>query len=121
MKFIATAVFLMGLVGPAICQPSTPSVLDTTNVAKQVSIGAFQWQKRDDESGIASFVISNNTDKAIDSIELLCWAGDDRARGTRVMVWPSPGPIAPNQVRQFSRVNIGPVGASVACEVADAK
>jgi hypothetical protein len=27
-------------------------------------------------------------------IELLCWAGDDRTRGTKVTVWSSPGPIA---------------------------
>jgi hypothetical protein len=122
MKLVATTLFLIGWVGPAICQPSTPQPLGTPDTAKQVAIGSFQWQRRDDDNGIASFVISNNTDKEIDSIELLCWVGDDRTRGTKVMVWPSPGPIPARDMRQFSRVNIGPVGLgqSPACEVADA-
>ncbi|QWG16192.1 hypothetical protein KMZ68_14195 [Bradyrhizobium sediminis] len=122
MKFIAAAISLVGLIGPAICQTSTPPAAGAAGIAEQVPISSFQWQRREDDNGIASFKISNNTDKAIDSIELICWVGEDRTGGTKVMVWPSPGPILAHEVRQFSRVNIGPVGSSpsVACEVADA-
>lgn len=122
MKLPAAAIYLVGLIGPAICQTSTPPTSGATSVAEQIPISSFQWQKRDDDNGIASFVITNNTDKVIDSIELICWVGDDRTRGTKVMVWPTPGPISAHEARQFSRVNIGPVGLSpsAACEVADA-
>lgn len=122
MRLVATTILVIGWIGPAICQPSTAQAPGTPAVVKHVAIGSIQWLRRDDDNGIASFVISNNTDKEIDSIELLCWAGDDRTRGTKVMVWPSPGPIPPNEKRQFSRVNVGPVGgsSSLTCEVAGA-
>ena len=122
MKLIAAAIYLVGLIGPAIGQTSTAPTSGTPGVAEQIPISSFQWQKREDDNGIASFIISNNTDKVLNSIELICWLGDDRTRGTKVMVWPSPGPISAHEARQFSRVNIGPVGLSpsVACKVADA-
>ena len=122
MRLIAAAIYLVSLIGPAICQTSTPPAPATTSVAEQIPIGSFQWQRRDDDNGIASFVISNNTDKVLTSIELNCWVGDDRTRATKVMVWPSPGPIPAHDVRKFSRVNIGPVGPSpsVTCEVVNA-
>jgi len=121
MRLIAAAIYIVGLIEPAICQTSAAPTSGTTSIAMQIPIGSFQWQRRNDD-GIASFVISNNTDKVINSIELSCWVGDDRTRGTKILVWPSPGPIPVHEVRQFSRVNIGPVGSSssVACEVVDA-
>ena len=122
MRFIAAPIYLISMIGPAICQSPMPPPAGAGSIAQQIPISSFQWQKREDDNGIASFIITNNTDKVLDSIELNCWAGDDRTRGTKVMVWPSPGPIPAHGVRQFSRVNIGPVGGSpsVACEVADA-
>ena len=123
MKLVATTILVIGWIGPALCQPSTAQAPGTPDAVKNVAIGSFQWLKREDDNGIASFVISNNTDREIDSLELHCWAGDDRTRATKVMVWPSPGPIPPNATRQFSRVNVGPVGvsSSLTCEVADTK
>jgi hypothetical protein len=119
MRFMAVPIYLTCMIGPAVCQDPTPPPAGA--IAQQIPISSFQWQRREDDNGIASFIVTNNTDKALDAIELLCWTGDDRTRATKVMVWPSPGPIPAHGIRQFSRVNIGPVGGSpsVACEVAD--
>src|SRR3989441_11605319 len=105
MKFIITATYLVGMIGPAICQTSTPRV--QASISEQIRIDSFQSSRRGDNYGIASFVISNNTDKALTSIELNCWVNDDRAHGTKVLVWPSAGPIPAHNQEKFSNVNIG--------------
>ena len=78
-----------------------------------------QSSTRGDNYGIASFTISNTSDKAINSIELTCWVNDDREHGTKVLVWPSRQSIAAHDQEQFSKVNIGLVGPSARpeCEV----
>jgi hypothetical protein len=65
------AICLAGLIGPAICQTSAPPV--QPNLREQIRIGSFQSSKRSDNYGIASFVISNVSDKALNPIELTCW------------------------------------------------
>jgi hypothetical protein len=121
MRLIIAAISLVGLTGPAICQTSTPPV--QASVSEKIRIDSFQSYRRGDNYGIASFVISNNTDKALTSIELNCWVDDDRAHGTKVLVWPSAGPIPAHDREKFSNVNIGLVGPNphAACEVTKAE
>jgi len=120
MRLIAAAICLVSSIGPAICQTSTPAA--PAGISEQVRINSFESRRRDDNYGIASFVISNTTDKALNSIELTCWIDDDRANGTKVLVWPRPGPIPAHNLQQFSNVNIGLIGPSsrTACEVTGA-
>ena len=80
MRFIVSAISLVGLIGPAICQTSQP--LAQPNIKEQVRIDSFQSSKRSDNYGIASFIISNATEKALNSIEVTCWVNDDREHGT---------------------------------------
>jgi hypothetical protein len=117
MRLIFAAVFLCCLVGAAVCQ--TPSV-STGQQLQQVGIKGFETHKRADNYGIASFTISNETDAPLNSIELYCWLDNDRAHGTKVLVWPSPQPVSPHDSRQFSNVNIGLVRSTSRpeCEVA---
>src|SRR6266852_7734350 len=117
MRFIVAAIYLVGLIGPAICQTSTPPA--QPSITEQIRIDSFQSSRRGDNYGIASFVISNNTDKALTSIELNCWVDDDRAHGTKVLVWPSSPSIPAHEQHEFSNVNIGLVGlnARAECEV----
>lgn len=116
MKLVVAAVSMAGLIETGLCQTPTPPVQST--IGDQIRIDAFQLRKRDDDYGIASFVIANDTEKQINSIELTCWIDNDRTRGTKVLVWPRPGPIPPHKAQQFSNVNIGQVGNSKAeCEV----
>jgi hypothetical protein len=121
MRLIVATSCLVGLTGPAICQTSTPPV--QASISEQIQIDSFQSSRRGDNYGIASFVISNNTDKALTSIELNCWLNDDRAHGTKVLVWPSAGPIRAHDREKFSNVNIGLVGPNprAACEVTGAE
>ena len=121
MKFIITAIYLVGMIGPAIYQTSTPPV--QASISEQIRIDSFQSSRRGDNYGIASFVLSNNTDKPLTSIELNCWVNDDRARGTKVLVWPSAGPIRAHDQEKFSNVNIGLVGPNprAACDVTKAE
>ncbi len=121
MRFIVAAIYLVGLIGPAICQTSTPPA--QASISEQVRIDSFQSFRRGDNYGIASFVISNTTDKSLTSIELTCWVDDDRAHGTKVLVWPSSGPIRAHDQEKFSNVNIGLVGPNprAACEVTKAE
>jgi hypothetical protein len=120
MRRIVGAIYLVSLIGPAICQTSTPPA--QASISEQIRIDSFQSRRRDDNYGIASFVISNTTDKALNSIELTCWVDDDRAHGTKVLVWPRPRPIPAHDHQQFSNVNIGLVGLSsrAECEVTGA-
>ena len=119
MRLIVAAIYLVGVTGPAICQTSTPPTPARASISEQIRIGSFQTRRREDNYGIASFVISNTTDKALNSVELTCWVDDDRAHGTKVLVWPSSPSIPAHERQQFSNVNIGLVGPSAhpECEV----
>ena len=121
MRLIVAAIFLVGLIGPAICQTSTPPA--QPGITEQIRIDSFESHNRGDNYRIASFVISNTTDKPIKSIELTCWVGDDRAHGTKVLVWPSTPTIPAHEQQKFSKVNIGMVGSSAGsqCEVTGAE
>ena len=117
MRFIVAAIYLVGSIGPVVCQTSTPPT--QPSLRDQIRIDSFQSATRGDNYGIASFTISNTSDKAINSIELTCWVNDDREHGTKVLVWPSRQSIAAHDQEQFSKVNIGLVGPSARpeCEV----
>jgi hypothetical protein len=121
MRLIVAAICLAGLIGPAICQTSAPPV--QPNLREQVRMDSFQSAKRGDNYGIASFIISNATEKALNSIELTCWLDDDREHGTKVLVWPSRQSIPAHDQQQFSNVNIGLVGENsrANCEVTGAE
>jgi hypothetical protein len=121
MRFTVAIIFLVGLSGPAICQTSTPPA--RARISEQIRIDSFQSHRRADNYGIASFVISNATDQALNSIELTCWIDDDRAHGTKVLVWPSPRSVPAYDRQQFSNVNIGFFGQSLhaECEVTGAE
>jgi hypothetical protein len=112
---------LVGLIRPAICQTSAPPV--QPNRREQIRIGSFQSSKRSDNYGIASFVISNASDKALNSIELTCWLNDDREHGTKVLVWPSRQSTPAHDQLQFSNVNTGLVAENsrANCEVTGAE
>jgi hypothetical protein len=121
MRLIIAATCLVGFIGPAICQSSTPPA--QASISEKIRIDSFESHKRGDNYAIASFVISNTTDKALKSIELTCWVGDDRAHGTKVLVWPSTQTIPAHEQQKFSNVNIGIVGSSAGaqCEVTGAE
>src|SRR5712692_2726573 len=114
MRLIVAAIYLVSLIGPAICQISTPPA--QASISEQIRIDSFQSHRRDDNYGIASFVISNTTDKELNSVELTCWVNDDHAHGTKVLVWPNPRSIPAHDHQQFSNVNIGLVGSSARAE-----
>jgi hypothetical protein len=120
MRFIFAAIYLVSMIGPAICQTSTPAA--RPSISEQIRIDSFQSHRRNDNYGIASFVISNTTDKALNSVELTCWVDDDREHGTKVLVWPRTRSIPAHEQEQFSNVNIGLVGltARAKCEVTGA-
>src|SRR6267154_3881533 len=103
MRLIVAAIYLVSSVGPALCETSTPPA--PASLSEQVRIDSFQSRRRNDNYGIASFVISNTTDKALNSVELTCWIDDDRAHGTKVLVWPSTRSIPAHENQQFSNVN----------------
>ncbi len=114
MSLMAAATWLISIVAPAICHAQAPA----QKLGGQARIEGFQAQMRSDNYGIASFTIANETDRPLNSIELTCWDGDDRAHGTKVLVWPSPGAIPAHGSQRFSNVNIGLFGASRSdCEV----
>ena len=112
MRLIFAAIYLVGMTGSAICQTSTPPPPAQASISQQIRIDSFQSHTRGDNYGIASFVISNTTDKALNSVELTCWVDDDRAHGTKVLVWPSSRSIPAHEQQRFSNVNIGLVGPS---------
>jgi hypothetical protein len=116
MRLLVAAVYLVGVIGPAIGQISTPPSPAQASISEQIRIDSFQTHRRNDNYGIASFVISNTTDKALNSVELTCWVGDDRAHGTKVLVWPSPRSIPAHEQQQFSNVNIGLIGLNARAE-----
>ena len=115
------AICSVGLIGPAICQTSSLPV--QPSISEKIRIDSFESHNRGDNYRIASFVISNTTDKPLKSIELTCWVGDDRAHGTKVLVWPSTPTIPAHEQQKFSKVNIGLVGPTSRphCEVTAAE
>ena len=117
MRMILTASCLISLIAPVTAQSPVPAA--EPKLSQLVRIDSFQAHKRGDNYGIASFLVSNGTEKALNSIELSCWVNGDHAHGTKVLVWPSSGAIAAHASQQFSNVNIGlSAGDSEsACEV----
>jgi hypothetical protein len=125
MRFVVAAVSIASLIEAGRCQAPAPPVQPTppvqNDIRDQIRIDEFQLRKRDDDYGIASFVIANNTEKPVHSLELNCWINDDRARGSTVLVWPK-GQIPPHKAEKFTNVNIGLGGNSRAeCEVSAAE
>ena len=121
MRLIIGAICLVSSIGAAISQTSTPAA--HADISEQIRVDSFQLEKRADNYGIANFVISNTTDRALNSIELNCWIDDDREHGTKVLVWPSPRSIPAHEQQKFAKVNIGMVGPNSRpqCEVTAAE
>ena len=121
MKLIMAAICFVSSVGPAIGQTSTPAA--HASITEQIRVDSFQLDKRADSYGIASFVIFNTTDRALNSIQLNCWTDDDREHGTKVLVWPTPRSIPAHEQQKFSKVNIGLIGPNSRpqCEVTAAE
>src|SRR3954449_2395412 len=121
MRLIIGAICLVSSIGSAMSQTSTPAA--QARISEQVRVDAFQLEKRADNYGIANFVISNTTDKALNSIELNCWTDDDRDHGTKVLVWPTPRSVPAHEQQKFSKVNIGLIGPNSRpqCEVTAAE
>ena len=121
MRLIIGTICLVGSIAPAMCQSSTSGA--HARISEQIRIDSFQLEKRADSYGIASFVISNTTDRALNSIELNCWMDGDREHGTKVLVWPTPRSIPAQEQQKFSKVNIGLIGPNSRpqCEVTAAE
>src|SRR4029079_5708784 len=117
MRLTIGAICLLSSIGLAMSQTSTPG--SQARISEQIRVDSFQLEKRADNYGIANFVISNPTDRALNSIELNCWLDGDREHGTKVLVWPSPRSIPAHEQQKFAKVNIGLVGptARPQCEV----
>src|SRR4051794_39090980 len=121
MRLIIGIICLVSSVEAATAQSSTPP--GQPGISEQVHVDSFHLEKRADNYGIASFVIANTTDRALNSIELNCWSDDDRDHGTKVLVWPSPRSVPAHEQQKFSKVNIGLVGPNSRpqCEVTAAE
>src|SRR3954454_21175109 len=121
MRLIIAAICLTGSVGAAAGQTAPPPIKD--GISEQIRVDSFQLEKRADNYGIASFVIANTTDSALNSIELNCWTDNDRDHGTKVLVWPTPRSVPAHEQQKFSKVNIGLVGPNSRpqCEVTAAE
>ena len=121
MRLIIGAICLVSSIGAASSQTSTPGA--QARISEQIRVDSFQLEKRADNYGIANFVISNTTDRVLNSIELNCWIDDDREHGTRVLVWPTPRSIPAHEQQKFAKVNIGLVGPNSRpqCEVTAAE
>jgi hypothetical protein len=117
MRLVLATVWTIGFVMPGVCQTALPAAEPSLI---QVKIEAFETHKRADNYGIASFKISNETDRPLNSIELNCWTDGDRTHGTKVLVWPSPHAVPAHESQNFSNVNIGLVKSDSRseCEVA---
>src|SRR5258708_24773369 len=110
MRPMIAAICSVGLIGPAICQTSTIPV--QASVSEKIRIDSFESHNRGDNYRLASFVISNTTDKPLKYIELNFWVGDDRAHGTKELMWPSTPTIPAHEHQKFSNVNIRGTGAN---------
>ncbi|WP_439374590.1 hypothetical protein [Bradyrhizobium sp. DASA03120] len=114
---IVCFVALCALIDAPTAQDTRPPAAQS-GLGELVKIDSFQATRRADNYGIASFVLSNGTDKKIDSVELTCWIDDDRERATTVLVWANQ-PVPAHASYQFKNVNIGVVGPNSRsqCEV----
>ncbi|UWU74028.1 hypothetical protein N2603_28695 [Bradyrhizobium huanghuaihaiense] len=114
---IVCSVALCAVIDAAAAQDTRPPA-GQSGLGELVKIDSFQTTRRADNYGIASFVLSNGTDKKIDSVELTCWMDDDRERATKVLVWANQ-PVPARASYQFKNVNIGVVGPNSRsqCEV----
>src|SRR3954471_6543304 len=121
MRLIIGTICLLSSIGAAMSQTSTPGA--HARISEQIRVDSFQLEKRADNYGIANFVISTTTDRALNSIELNCWMDDDREHGTKVLVWPSARSIPAHEQQKFAKVNIGLVGLNSRphCEVTAAE
>src|SRR3954471_20841902 len=121
MRLVIGVICLIGSIGAVICQTGTPAAQG--GISEQIRVDSFQLEKRADNYGIANFVISNTTDKALNSIELNCWTDDDRDHATKVLVWPTPRSVPAHEQQKFSKVNIGLIGPNSRpqCEVTAAE
>lgn len=108
---------LCALIDAAAAQGAQPLAAQS-GLSELVKIGSFQATRRADNYGIASFVLSNGTDKKIDAVELTCWMDDDREHATKVLVWANQ-PVPAHASHEFKNVNIGVVGPNSRseCEV----
>jgi hypothetical protein len=119
--FIAVA-FLATVVGPAFSQNAAPPA-EVIEVATPVRIDLFQWQRTHDDHGIASFVITNNSDQPLSTVELSCWVDGDTTHSKSIKVRTRARPIATHSLQQFSDVDLGFLGPArtAQCEVAGAQ
>ena len=100
MRVLIAATCLASLTSIAFGETSPQ--LNAAQPTQHVRINAFEAHQRGENYGVASFTISNETDKPLNSIELTCWLDEDRAHGTTVLVWPTPDPVPAHTSRQFS-------------------
>ncbi len=119
--FIAVA-FLAAVVSPAFSQNAAPPA-EVIEVAKPIRIDLFQWHRTDDDHGIASFVITNNSDQSLSTVELSCWVDGDTTHSKSIKVRARARPIGTHSLQQFSDVDLGFLGPArtAQCEVAGAE
>src|SRR5438132_1568870 len=75
-----------------------------------------------DDHGIASFVITNNSDQSLNTVELRCWVDGDASHSRSIKVRARARSVAPHGMQQFSDVDLGYLGPArtAQCEVAGA-
>jgi len=120
-SFLAVAIW-EAVVSPSFSQNAAPPA-EVIEVAKPIRIDLFKWQRTDDDHGIASFVITNNTDQSLSTVELRCWVDGDASHSKSIKVQARARPIGPHALQQFSDVDIGYLGPArtAQCEVAGAE
>jgi len=118
--FMAVA-FLAAMVSSAFSQNAAPPA-EVIEMAKPIRIDLFQWRRTADDHGIASFVITNNSDQSLNTVELRCWVDGDTAKSKSIKVRARARPIGSHSLQQFSDVDIGYLGPArtAQCEVAGA-
>ena len=121
IDFIIAVAFLAAVVSSASSQKAAPPA-EVIEVAKPIRIDLFQWRRTADDHGIASFVITNNSDQSLNTVELRCWVGGDASHSRSIKVRARTRPIGPHGMQQFSDVDLGYLGPArtAQCEVAGA-
>src|SRR6266404_8641449 len=104
--FMAVA-FLAAVVSPAFSQNAAPPA-EVIEVAKPIRIDLFQWRRTADDHGIASFMITNNSDQSLNTVELRCWVDGDVSHSRSIKARARP--IEPHGMQQFSDVDLGYLG-----------
>jgi hypothetical protein len=119
--FVAVT-FLVAMVSSAFSQNLSPPA-EAIKVAPPIRVDLFDWQRTDDDHAIASFVITNNTDKPLDSVALRCWVDADIAHSKSITVQARGRPIGAHSLQQFSDVDLGFIGPArtAQCDVAGAE